>query len=204
MCISMAFFANKRWVAIMAVAVLLGGALAWFYSRPSELESWRAAMRAKGEKLSPRELAAPFTPESAAVMQRFTDAVSGLRVTSLHPSGIAAMQAVEPGLAKVAWKEPRLSTSEQRSATWEEFAAQMAQNEDVLRDIREILRDPPRAPAYDMLDLFAPTSSPLVAKRTAVYWLWGAELNALHRGELDGALTNLHSMLAMTRMNEQE
>jgi len=189
---------------LLAGALLLGAV--WFYlgRGPDELGRWKAAAAARGEKLSLKELVAPVTSETLSVMGRLTGAVSRLQVSAADPSIISPMSASTPGFAKVAWAQDSLEVAQSRTVNWADFAVQMRQNAEGLEEIRAVLRNPPRSPSYDMLDPVGPSGPPLVAKRRAAYWLWGATADALHRGELDEALTNLHAMFAFTRMNDEE
>jgi len=189
---------------LLAGALLVVAVWLYFGRGPDELGQWKAAAAAKGEKLSLKELVSPVTSETTSAMARLTGAVSRLQVSAADPSVISPMSPAAPGFAKVAWAQDSLDVARSRTASWADFAVQMRQNAEALEEIRAVLRNPPRSPSYDMLDPFGPSGPPLVAKRRAAYWLWGATADALHRGALDEALTNLHAMVAFTKMNDEE
>src|SRR6185295_11940520 len=121
-------------VRIQTVWRLIAGALllvavCFFLSRgPDELGRWKAAAKARGEKLSLTELVSPVTAETTTAMDRLTNAVSRLQVSSVDPSIISPMSRTKPGFAKTAWAQESLEVAKNRTRTWAEFSVQMKQN----------------------------------------------------------------------------
>ena len=90
----------------MGVAVLILPAMffAGHFSRThSRLQTYKAELRRRGEKLTFEELAVdyPTNVESAHSLKEFLDAVAGLRNFRLHPSTLEIRKYVGPGLAQV-------------------------------------------------------------------------------------------------------
>ena len=197
------FVFHRCWKIVAALALVGVFALVVFYT-PNELESLKKAMKGRGEGLTLAEVASSFAPETAAVMNNLTGAVARLRVLTAHPSVISAMDKSTPGFAKVAWASETLVINKWVTKSWDDFHRQMRQNEPILAEIRALLQNPPLGPSYEVSDLFGRGGPPLLAKRSAAQWLLGAEIDALQRGALDEALADLHALIGLAHLNEEE
>jgi hypothetical protein len=190
-------------VAVL-VALMAGGLVVSYRTGKSDLEKWKARMRAKGEKLSLQELVPSGKSRTNDPIHALLEAVDQLQVTVVHPGEIPGMAIATPGHARVAWQEEALLWGRGRTCSWPRFEAQFEQAQDALEQLREVLKDPPPDSGANYQNLSSSPAGQLVGIRKAVQWLWGATLNELHRGNLDGASSNLHALLGAARLHEEQ
>src|SRR6266446_5593808 len=197
------FTVNNFWKLMLVVGLPVAVAVLQC-SQPDELGRWKATLNARGETLSMKALASPLSAETTAAMEQFSAAANRLRVGTLHPSTVSPMKSSAPGYAKSAWAEESPAADVNVRTRWSDFATQLKDNAEILAQVRALLRTPPRGPSHNLVDPFGSTRPSFVGKRIILYWLWGAEVDALHRGSLDEALPHLQSILALARMNDEE
>jgi hypothetical protein len=198
---------TRRRVVVMGLflAILTGILLLRSRSR-GELEEWQRAMEAKGEKFSLVEVAPPLSQAAQDWEIRFSNAVSRLTIGTFHPSSIEMMRSVGTGRAQAAWQQ-RNPFQDRRPDTddvWPDFIEQMQSNEPVLAEIRTRLVNRPAGSVDDPTNPFARGKGvSLIARRTAAQHLAGAVIAELHSGRVDSALTNLHALMAFSRLHDE-
>jgi hypothetical protein len=156
-----------------------------------ELQSYRKALIARGEKLTVTELAPSpsATTRSALDLQAATKELSALQKGG-HGivQGLSAMKMVGPGRAVATFRENRPDiwlSSEESEVTapgWPELASEIAKGESALQRVRIALATPvefaiERAPGIKFDD------SPRIVN-TAAAWLIADVINSLHDGNL--------------------
>src|SRR6185369_14635292 len=107
---------RKFWKPL-AGALLLAALCLYLGRGPDDLGQWKAAAKARGEKLSLTELLSPVTSETTTAMARLTNAVSMLRASAVDPSIISPMSRTKPGFAKVAWAQKSLEVAKDSART---------------------------------------------------------------------------------------
>lgn len=186
------------------VASILGGTALLLSRGPDKLDRWKAEKTAQGEKLSLKDLGPDFTPEMAVSMQKFVDVVSRLRSGGVDPGDVEMMHGWSPGYARVAWQTDSPETGSKLRWSWAQLAAQINSNAPVLRELQTVLQSPERGPGHDIASLTSSFRASFLARRKGVQWLASAEIDALRRGALDEAVTNLIAIVALARMNEED
>lgn len=190
-------------VGLLALGASILVGIALVLSRgPDALDRWKAEMTARGEKLSLKDRTPAFTPEMATSVQKFVAVASRFQTGVADPGDIEMMRGLSPGYARVTWKTDSLETGSSVSWRRAQLAAQINSNAAVLNELQTVLRTPERGPAHDLASATHSFSGLFLAKRNAVQWLAGAEIDALRRGALGEAITNLHAIVALARMNE--
>ena len=189
-------------LAIAAVAVL-----AHRSSSRNALQEYRAELRAKGEKLTFQELGPSFSTNGTESTRNFLNAAANLSLSGSSPGIVGVMEYIGPGTARVAWAEAnaRLSSvKDDTTTTWAGLAEQVDAAEDVLLRIRESLGKPDVDMGWDQKDVLSRPRDDFITKRNAAKWLAGAVVTEIHRGRLDEAAKNLHSLAAVTQMQREE
>jgi hypothetical protein len=87
------------------------------------------------------------------------------------------------------------------TTSWEELAAAVEQNQNALRQLRELMKNPPSGMAYKLKYEFSEYAIPdFVSFRVGAQVLQAAALNDLHQGNLAGALDDMLAMRGFTRL----
>ncbi|MEI4861491.1 hypothetical protein Q8G41_28275, partial [Klebsiella pneumoniae] len=75
----------------------------------SRLQTYKAELQARGEKLTLQELSNGYTSnlESSEFLKTFTNAVAGIGRFPLHPSTLQIRKYVAPGQARAVWMDDR-------------------------------------------------------------------------------------------------
>ena len=171
------------------------------------LESYRADLRAQGEKLTFEELTCGRKTNWVDSQVVITNAAAKLGGVGLTPGYLKVREYVGPGRASVTWKQtsPTWSPSAgaNRDSTWEAFDTQMQEVQGTLQEIRQALKEP-AADAGPCTNMILGRRVNFVAIRTMGQWLMGAAENDLHQGRLEAALQNLEALAGLARMERDE
>src|SRR6266404_2567126 len=100
---------HLRYLVIAAAALLLalGAFLLGHSSRSrSELQSFKASLRAQGEKLTLQELTQfrPTNSDDGSSLATLMDAVASIGSVRLHPATLEVRKFVGPGQALLSWR----------------------------------------------------------------------------------------------------
>ncbi len=200
-------------VGAAALVMLVVAGLAHRSSSRHALEEYKAALRAKGEKLSFAELGFPRPPESNAGLMRFQNALGQIPSRGFGPGMLAPMRFVGPGRALDCSKLPRaLQTYGSAGATnwvsWEEVNGHLEDAADQLTEIRAAVEQPMRwfidDPYNYLRRLPSPSTLPFVQMRSAAQWLSADALGALHAGQRDRALQDIHAIVQLTEFGRDD
>ncbi len=129
-----------RVVVSLVVALVVLAPLGLRWQAQWNLHSYRKKLIAAGEKLTVEELA-PKSSGQATNTARFLKLVSSLP----PPWGCTptAMRAIKPGVARVAWRQPRCmeQTDDNKQATdvWPAFIDVVRTNEQIFRELRSLV-----------------------------------------------------------------
>ncbi|HEU0008605.1 MAG TPA: hypothetical protein VFT34_02200, partial [Verrucomicrobiae bacterium] len=201
----MAHFRRRKLIVAGALLLFVGAFAAYvFWPRPDELARWKAQMRARGEKFSLAEVAPKFSQEKLDWAKQLQPVVNGILTHPVPPGAVDMMISATPGYAVPAWQRPFANETAKTNHTWEALEEQLARSADAIHQLHELLRNIPAGSPADYSDAVKLGSSiNLVALRKAAQSLSLATLNDLHRGSLPSALTNLHTLIALTRALEE-
>src|SRR6266404_2862456 len=158
-------------------------------------------LRAKGEKLTFKELSASISLSLDDSLVRLTNAVQSLGELPGGTTNIKVMQFIAPGRAKVAWRQsapPWISES-----TWGALSNQITQRAGPLTELREAANQPSRN-AGPRTNYFALSPTPFRAVRAATAWLTCAALLDLHEGRNVLALANIQSIAGLANLHREE
>ncbi|MSU59078.1 MAG: hypothetical protein EXS35_13075 [Pedosphaera sp.] len=201
-----------RIVIVIGIIVAVIGALIIRGQRSrarSALAAYKAALRAKGEKLTVEELGYPRPPESSTNLNLLLAGVDQIASVKFEPGSLELMRFVGAGRAEVTWAEPELRAvwswgAKTNAATWEIFSSQFATNAEALQDIRDAVQVPPRYFYNDPTNFPRQMKAPFVQMRKAAQWLAGDAVAALHAGHLDRACTDVHALTQLSQFNRED
>jgi hypothetical protein len=131
-----------RWFIAVCLAVVFLTPVFKHFQVKWQLSAYRKKLVAAGEKLEIAELTPPVTPAStnAAAAYRLMQAVPAFR--NVYPK---AMKFVEPGVARVAWREPVLMQTvdyvKPEVDVWPKLRAFQQTNDQAIRELIEILNN---------------------------------------------------------------
>ena len=194
---------SRRRLIVVGVCLLLALVGAWLLSRnsSSELERWKAAQRARGEKFLLKEVAPPVSEPRREWMRSFREVVAELDRT---PGGIELKRSAGAGFASLAWRSTDPFYRKSKIDGWAPFLAAMEDNEPALVKVRSLLFKVPAGSIHDPdAPLNSNSSRDFIARRTAAQILSAAVVSELHRGRLDPALTNLHALISLANARDE-
>ena len=206
---------TKRYVSIVVVVLCLAMAVA-LLSRTgsrSALARYKAELRAKGEKLTLAELAILPSTNAEDIASRQI-----LSTNPLPPSVIKLsllMEFIANGKARVAWRgklhwDPAYSgkTNGPVPGDWAAYDRTNAPFAPYLEKLKPALEHPAPDTGWVYQDTFQNlTNGPprtFVRDPNSVTIACGHRCGELHRGNLDAAITDLHALAGMVRMNRNE
>jgi hypothetical protein len=182
---------------VIFLALVVGVALV--LRRPSstkELDAYKAELRAKGEKLSVKELTAGHSTNGLDQLNELLAIAASLPRAQDVPI-MNLMQGVDTGKARVAWTERQVPLARARGTeTWETVTTQLDSMKGLLVELRKAIQQPDLASAWDPAELQIghTSTAQLIAKRIAAQTLAGATIVEMHRGRLTDASENLHAL----------
>ncbi|TAL01995.1 MAG: hypothetical protein EPO07_07815, partial [Verrucomicrobia bacterium] len=205
---------TRRWLVIIIVAlmVLAFGWLLVILKSGSNVERYKAALRARGEKISFDELGYPLAPESGTNLSQFTNAVKRIKAGKYAPGSLYLMESTSPGHARVLARGDKVqlgqtgsySARTNQTMSWPEFNDELLRVGQDLEDIRTTLQSPFRC--Y----VFNPTNVPFsripifVQMRQAAQWLSADAVGALHARDRARARSDLHALANLVDWNKED
>ena len=206
----------KKKVSIIAAILCLFGVVLALLSRDgnrSALAQYKAELRAKGEKLSFAELAIPPSTNAEEVASRqilATNPVpqSGVRL-SLRMEFVGAGKARPAWRGKLHWDPDYFGKSPVPApGDWATYNLTNAAFAGFLAKCKPALDHPAPDTGWIYKDNYPYfTNGPprtFLRDRTLAQALVGEEIGELHRGNLEGAISDLHALTGMVRMNRNE
>src|SRR6266478_2517901 len=160
-------------------------------------------LRAKGEKLTFKELSASISLSLDDSLVRLTNAVQSLGELPGGTTNIKVMQFVAPGRARVAWRESAPPWISESGGTWVALVNQIAQMAGPLAELREA-GNQPGGNAGSQTNYFASSPTPFRAVRAASAWLTCAALSDLHDGRKAEALAIIQSIAGLANLHREE
>ncbi|MBA4146811.1 MAG: hypothetical protein H0X66_01765 [Verrucomicrobia bacterium] len=203
-----------RWrIAIGFLGVFLLLALALFIfnkSSQSELEKYKAELRAQGEKLTFAELLPPYDG-SYDRLQVFMEAARRLNHPTFTPGVIDWIHSKTGGVAQVISLQTNIPTlvgvSGNPSANfvaWETAVQALDAHAADLAAIRSFLQNPPSRLNVSYDDPLAPSANCFVEKRWAAQWLSGSVLLRLHSNKMEKAIEDLRLIFALAEVHSED
>jgi hypothetical protein len=201
---------KKWWVKLLLfAAIVLVSVVSWVsisgVHSKSAVERYKDQLRAAGEKLTIEELTPPRTnPDSNGVLI-FEEAVTNLHLdgTVLSYNPPYPMVMVAAGKAMIRWQQPDILNNDS-TGSWEKATSALQINS---RGI-ELLQQAAERPRFDFeldykhgLLMQLPHLSDL---DQAASMLRMAAVVQLHEGDTAGAVTNIHTILAMVNAWQDE
>lgn len=175
-----------------------------------QLEQYKRELRSQGEKLTFAELAPPV----AGLDDRefaFVAAAKRLPDPKIVPGAFDLLSEASPGLTHRLPSLPAIPTIVHSNqlpvsnvASWESLAEAIAARSDELNLIREFLQRPPARTQVDYNDIFNPPKFHYLEKRLAAQWLGGSVLLHLRSNNMEAAIADLRSVLAITQWHSEE
>lgn len=167
-----------------------------------KLQAWREAMRARGECFTVAELQ-PRVTGSVRVLTplEFQGLMTGLGTTASYPSG---MRSVLPGRARTISKLESWNDSRRSTNSWDALEPSLASLRPQLASLGRTLSE---RPLHIEIDYSQGFSAPLIhlnSLKNAALRLSAGTLDALHRGELAEAETNLLTLTTLMELPAQE
>ncbi len=195
------------------VVILIVGVLVDRSGSRNALQKYKAQLRAKGEKLSFAELGFPRPPENEDGLLQLKNAVAQIQSGTFAPGLLTVPRFIAPGRVEVRWQLPEALLTDYNGGTtnwmsWTNFNAQLAGAADQLAEIRSAVEHPMRWFIYDPRSYLRNTpTAPMtqfVPMRTAAQWLYADALGALHAGERDRALKDIHAVVQLTEFGKED
>ncbi len=206
---------RRRILAVGAAAVLVMVGFVWLGLRrdPGVAERYQAELRAKGEKLSFLQLGFPRLPENGDGLARLTNAVTRIQSADFDPRALSLMRFVGPGRAQVYWRAAEAvlinySDKTTNGSSWATLNEHLRGAAEQLSEIRAAVEQPLRwflfDPASSAINNTNAPRYPFVAIRGAAQWLSADAVGALHAGERDRVLLDLHALAQLAEFNQQD
>jgi hypothetical protein len=190
-------------VVVLVVLALLGGGT----RNRGSLQRYKAELRARGEKLTFDELLRSRSTNVVNTMTPLSTAVLTLGDARFLPTPVEGRKYVSPGRARVGWggDYPSWLSTNSASArpTWADLAAEMADAQPALAEIRRALQDP-AANAGPCTNMLTGPGSSFATIRSVAQWLAAAALNETHQGHVEPALQDLEAIAALAQLDREE
>ena len=194
-------YSKLKWSAL--AAALLAVAIAMGYLEPDILARYKRDLAASGEELSVVRLSPLQTKEAVGFYGEFSAIAARIAVGPIHCGALEYMGKSTNRAAIPLWTKPEPDSS--GKGTWDELAAQMKRSDPAFVELRRLLTKPPAGTRYDPADPLNTSGKPsvFVSKRVAAQALAGAVINDLHQERLAAAITNLHTLIRLTRLYDE-
>jgi hypothetical protein len=163
------------------------------------LARYKRELAAKGEKLTPQDLATPFFVDdngAPAVMKNIGLLQDGEVLPKHYPP---RMKLTQTGRAIVCFKEDEW-VDDKVTNRWEQVALDLKTNESPLAQIRAGLLKPILNNQLDFTAGLKMTFTNLVPAKACSFWFGAAIQLALHEGRTREALTNLRAQIELPRL----
>ena len=190
-----------KWSAF--AAALLAAAFAMGRLEPDILARYKRDLAASGEELSLVKLSPLQTKEAVSFYDEFSAIAARIAVGPIHCGVLDYMGKPTNGAANPLWAKPEPDSP--GKGTWDELAAQMERSESAFVELRQLLTKPPTGTRYDPANRFDSPGKPnfFVSKRVTAQALAGAVINDLRQQRLPVAITNLHTLIGLTGLQDE-
>jgi hypothetical protein len=189
--------------AVAAIALLIFGSR-WHSQR--KLAAYKAALAAKGERISyPDLLLSAAGKEENAALQLIGAAnrLGGMKLA--QGNFPATMTVVAPGRARIGWQQNEIiGGAPNATNTWDDLAADLALMDADFQQMHAALQLPRLDFGLNYQQGFSMMLPHLQTLKRVGNWEAAAAMNHLHAGRLDAALTNLHDIIALSRLQAEE
>jgi hypothetical protein len=196
----------RRCSRLVVVLLLVASALllAERWRGQWRLGSWKRQMRAKGEIFDAKRLWPSPSPAGVVFSNQFAQAIRQLPPGFWKYAGaLSGIVQEDTGKFRRGSQEPLPPMTQKRPTnTWQDLDTLTRQAQPSLALLREIMKTPPRAGGYDIVDVLENHSFPNYANvRRGAQSLHTAVIHDLHNGDLAGALENLTALSAFGRLH---
>lgn len=181
--------------------LLVGWPVVAHYRVKARLESYKARLRAEGEKMAIAELAPSLSSADVGAGIALDRTAGQLPSISSNPPPL--MKLTSPGRVLVAWEQETLSNGDV-SNVWAALSIPLEDNADKLAEIRAVLQG--YSPAFNLnyeqgYNLLLPH---LARLKGAAQWLSAATVFELHEVQATNAIENLAALTALARKTDRE
>jgi len=191
---------RPRRIALLAVAAAVAGFGLWLWiyhlQAKGRLEAYKKELRAAGEKLTIDELTPKPVPadENGAVL--FPKAMSLMNYGVLSRNPVPAMRAVAHGRAMIGWTQPDIREPKVATNSWEEALGDLAALQPALQVLAQMSD---RRALQFPIDYHNLTFSYLSPLKRAANLLASAAVCDIHNGDTAPAVTNIETLLVLTK-----
>jgi len=197
---------------LLIAAILLVVACVAGFIPHWRMESYVAALHAKGEKITFRELRASLSLNTEDSLAVLTNILQKLGQPPANSTNLGTMHFIGPGRARVAWKQsmPPWPASEggEKKTTWGSVSNLITAETASLRELRAALKQPSPNAGFQTNYFGSWKSSILKPRmhlvRSAASWLAGGALVALHDGQQAAALANIQAIAGLADLHREE
>lgn len=195
----------KRWLKLLGkillalIALFVGFLLFERFRGQIALANYKRELAARGEKLTPQELATTFSVDdngAPAVMKNIRLLQDGAVLPKRYPP---RMKLTPAGRAIVCFKEDEW-VDDKVTNRWEQVALDLKRNENFLREIQGGLSEPILNNNLDYAAGMKMQFLHLSPAKTATYWFGAAAQLALHEGRPHEALPYLLTQIGLPRL----
>jgi hypothetical protein len=183
---------------LTAAAVAIGIALVLATHKARKSEEFLADLRAKGEKLTYRELTggdSVIVSPAPQVVAKVAHALEGLSYSS---SDLDISAYSKPGCKRVAWKQATVPDKRtDKTIAWEQLAGCLQQASEPLNALREMLATAP--PDWERRTNYMQGPTVGFESFECARWLSAAAISDLHARNLESALRNIEALGALAR-----
>jgi len=166
------------------------------------MKRWMDEMRAQGEKFTLEELLPGRTRQTNNIMDLIESAASRFKNLERASVGQHSRFRTNSSSEVVGWADTNLYGAKGQVLDWEVFGKEAAELQDVVRDLRAALENPPSDTGMDYSQLNA--SLNFAAKRQVAQSLFDLILYELHRGNLTNAHENLRALIGMALLHSDD
>lgn len=198
-----------RTIFLLLVLGLLTALVTEHWRGQFALARWKRELTAKGEILEARQLWPRASEANAEFSNRLTQVTANLRGSLSDYAGQISGIVMEPtGQFRRGSQEPRPSRllhGEDSTNTWQNLNDLLVQNERSLRSLRELMKQPSPSMGGNIAKaLEEPWIPNLVGIRLGAQIQHAAALDDLHRDDYEKAVQDLATLMAFTRVYEQD
>jgi hypothetical protein len=194
---------RQRWVTAGSLLGIMVLTLLWGFRRgPSAAERWMDQRRAEGEKFTLEELGWDNRPAYGSPVMEVLEATQGSLSRFQRPTGPteAFVGDPPPGRSYVLWQQTHMQSQARFRASWDLMEDQLRNVEPALAEVRAALHTIVQDPGGSYTDPSVRVN--FVALREAANALSDAVILELHRSEPDRTLTNLVSLIRLSRQHQ--
>jgi len=194
---------RRRRPILILVFMLVGLATLWALFEHVHgkrmLRTYKAGLVSGGEKLTVEELIPPFSADANLAANHLVQAAWQLSqngpVMPMNPP--PAMRFVAPGKAMVGWRQPDIRDGGGRTNRWEDLDEQFRDNQRALAEMRAALDGTRFNWNLNYKQGYSILLPHLAKLKLCAQWLSAATVHHFHQEDLEGAQTDLKSLLSL-------